>query len=201
MSNKPCPQFILEGTRLTIQTEPAFTLRLMADSTLPKLGLLHRIVKTSPRQAGCRLAEANRWIVYEGLELMTTPPLPQRIPQGAFVGARAAFTRTLTEADAALFIGVTWDINPLHTDESYARATRFKRRILPGLLTASLLTHLGGLWAFMATEMRFEFLAPVYPVRPSLQLQKLSKPTRVATGCACVAHAPTRTAWKCCVEM
>jgi 3-hydroxybutyryl-CoA dehydratase len=94
---------------------------------------------------------------------MATPLLPQRIPQNANVGARASFTRTLTEADAALFIGVTWDVNPLHTDESYAKATRFKRRTIPGLLTASLLTHLGGLWAFMATDMRFEFLAPVYP--------------------------------------
>jgi 3-hydroxybutyryl-CoA dehydratase len=95
--------------------------------------------------------------------MMATPFLPNRIPQSASVGARASFTRTLTEADAALFIGVTWDINPLHTDESYARRTRFKQRIIPGLLTASLLTHLGGLWAFMATEMHFEFLAPVYP--------------------------------------
>ena len=93
---------------------------------------------------------------------MATPVLPNRIPQSASVGARASFTRTLTEADAALFIGVTWDINPLHTDESYARRTRFKRRIVPGLLTASLLTHLGGLWAFLATEMEFHFLAPVY---------------------------------------
>jgi len=25
-----------------------------------------------------------------------------------------------------------------------------------------LLTHLGGLWAFLATEMSFEFLGPVY---------------------------------------
>ncbi len=34
--------------------------------------------------------------------------------------------------------------------------------IVPGLLTAGLLTHLGGLWAFLATEMHFKFLAPVY---------------------------------------
>ena len=33
---------------------------------------------------------------------------------------------------------------------------------MPGLLTASLLTHIGGLWAFLASEMHFEFLAPVY---------------------------------------
>jgi 3-hydroxybutyryl-CoA dehydratase len=93
---------------------------------------------------------------------MDTPRLPRRIPEAPAVGAKAAFARTLTEADAALFIGVTWDVNPLHTDDAYVAATPFKRRIVPGLLTASLLTHLGGLWAFLATEMRFEFVAPVY---------------------------------------
>jgi acyl dehydratase len=93
---------------------------------------------------------------------MNPPILPKRIPQRAEVGARGSFSRTITEADVALFIGVTWDINPLHTDEIYSRAMRFERRIVPGLLTASLVTHLGGLWAFMATEMHFEFLGPVY---------------------------------------
>ncbi len=93
---------------------------------------------------------------------MNSPILPKRIPQRAEVGARGSFSRTITEADVALFIGVTWDINPLHTDEIYSRAMRFERRIVPGLLTASLVTHLGGLWAFMATEMHFEFLGPVY---------------------------------------
>jgi 3-hydroxybutyryl-CoA dehydratase len=78
------------------------------------------------------------------------------------VGEKVAFTRTLTEADVALFIGTTWDVNPLHTDEIYCSATPFRHRIVPGLLTASLLTHLGGLWAFLATEMEFKFLAPVY---------------------------------------
>ncbi len=93
---------------------------------------------------------------------MSTPTLPQRTLRATRVGEKAAFTRTLTEADAALFIGVTWDVNPYHTDDSYVAQTRFGRRIVPGLLTASLLTHLGGLWAFLATEMTFEFLGPVY---------------------------------------
>jgi len=93
---------------------------------------------------------------------MATPSLPQRTLRAARVGEKAAFTRTLTEADAALFIGVTWDVNPYHTDDSYVAQTQFGRRIVPGLLTASLLTHLGGLWAFLATEMTFEFLGPVY---------------------------------------
>ncbi len=93
---------------------------------------------------------------------MNRPTLPKRAIGAPKLGDKAAFTRTLTEADVALFIGTTWDVNPLHTDELYCAATPFKHRIVPGLLTASLLTHLGGLWAFLATEMDFHFLAPVY---------------------------------------
>ena len=93
---------------------------------------------------------------------METPHLPRRIPEAAQVGQKVALTRTLTEADVALFIGVTWDVNPLHTNDQYAAGTRFGRRIVPGLLTASMLTHLGGLWAFLGNEMHFEFLGPVY---------------------------------------
>ncbi len=90
------------------------------------------------------------------------PQLPRRIPRSAAIGEKAAFSRTFTEADVALFIGVTWDVNPYHTDSHYAGSTRFKRQIVPGLLTGSLVTHLGGLWAFLATEMEFEFNGPVY---------------------------------------
>ncbi len=93
---------------------------------------------------------------------MESPILPRRLMAEPQVGARIAFRRTLSEADVALFIGVTWDVNPLHTDDAYVAALPIQRRIVPGLLTASLLTHLGGLWAFMASEMHFEFIAPVY---------------------------------------
>jgi len=93
---------------------------------------------------------------------MNTPKFPRRIPKAPRVGEKASFSRTLTEGDVSLFIGATWDVNPYHTDETFAQKTPFKKRIVPGLLTASLLTHLGGLWAFLATEMKFEFLAPTY---------------------------------------
>jgi 3-hydroxybutyryl-CoA dehydratase len=89
--------------------------------------------------------------------------LPGRLPlAGLHVGLKTWFRRTLTEGDVAMFIGATWDINPLHTDEVYASHSRFGRRIVPGLLIASLLTHLGGLWGFLATRMDFRFLAPVF---------------------------------------
>jgi acyl dehydratase len=93
---------------------------------------------------------------------MTPPVLPRRMLGEPAVGARASVTRTFTDGDVALFIGATWDVNPYHTDDAFAAQTRFRRRIVPGLLPASLFTHLGGLWGFLASEMKFDFVGPVY---------------------------------------
>src|SRR5215472_9157076 len=79
------------------------------------------------------------------------------------IGQTFTFRRTFTEGDVALFCGVTGDYNPYHLDDAFAGESWFGRRILPGLLTASMATHLGGMIGFLATEMRFEFLAPAYP--------------------------------------
>ncbi len=124
---------------------------------------------------------------------MNRPTLPKRVAEKPIPGEKVAFTRTLTEADVALFIGTTWDVNPLHTDEVYCQATPFKRRIVPGLLTASLLTHLGGLWAFLATEMHFYFIAPVY-VGDSITAQAQVAAVAPETGavelrCVCTNQA------------
>lgn len=93
---------------------------------------------------------------------MKRPTLTKRINYSPNLGDTTSFSRTFTEGDVSLFIGATWDVNPLHTDDSYISQTPFKRRIVPGLLTASLLTHLGGLWAFLGSEMHFTFIAPVF---------------------------------------
>jgi 3-hydroxybutyryl-CoA dehydratase len=77
-------------------------------------------------------------------------------------GQRYTWRRTFTEADLALFCGVTGDFNPHHLDDSFAADTRFGRRILPGLLPASMVTHIGGMLGFLAAEMHFEFLSGVY---------------------------------------
>ncbi|MBI5082283.1 MAG: MaoC family dehydratase [Chloroflexi bacterium] len=121
---------------------------------------------------------------------MKTPLMPRRMVQDApFVGAKAAFTRTLTESDVSLFIGVTWDMNPLHTDDSYVSATPIKKRIVPGLLTASLLTHLGGLWAFLANEFHFELLAPVYigeTITAEAEVVEVSERGKIVLKCRCI---------------
>jgi 3-hydroxybutyryl-CoA dehydratase len=77
-------------------------------------------------------------------------------------GKQFAYRRTFTDGDVALFCGVTGDLNPYHQDDLFAASTPFGRRIIPGLLTASMLTHVGGMLGFLATEMHFEFLGAVY---------------------------------------
>lgn len=79
------------------------------------------------------------------------------------VGQTFTYTRTFTEGDLAIFCGVTGDYNPYHQDEEFARGSWYGQRTLPGLLTASMMTHIGGMLGFLATEMSFEYLAPVYP--------------------------------------
>ncbi|MCI0527411.1 MAG: MaoC family dehydratase [Nitrospira sp.] len=94
-----------------------------------------------------------------------TPEFKQQL-QTAFqelrVGQSFTFRRTFTDGDVALFCGVTGDYNPYHIDDTFAGKSWYGCRIIPGLLTASLLTHIGGLLGFLATEMLFQYIAPVY---------------------------------------
>jgi 3-hydroxybutyryl-CoA dehydratase len=78
------------------------------------------------------------------------------------VGQTFTYRRTFGEGDVALFCGVTGDFNPYHQDELFAGESWFGRRIVPGLLTASMVTHIGGMIGFLAADMTFEYVAPVY---------------------------------------
>lgn len=53
------------------------------------------------------------------------------------VGMSACYRHTLTDADVRTFADLTGDHNPLHLDEAFARTTRFKGRVVHGMLTAS----------------------------------------------------------------
>ena len=56
------------------------------------------------------------------------------------VGMTAAYERIVTEDDVVGFADVSGDHNPVHLDEAYARTTRFKGRIVHGMLSASFLS-------------------------------------------------------------
>jgi 3-hydroxybutyryl-CoA dehydratase len=60
------------------------------------------------------------------------------------VGQSADATHVVTEADVLRFAEVSGDHNPVHLDEAYAEATRFKGRIAHGMLTAGYISALLG---------------------------------------------------------
>jgi 3-hydroxybutyryl-CoA dehydratase len=88
--------------------------------------------------------------------------MPKRSLEDFCVGEQAEFARTFAEIDVMQFVGMTWDVNPYHTDAEFCKTHRVGARIVPGLLVGSMLTHIGGLAAVLASHIAFEFLAPVY---------------------------------------
>ena len=78
------------------------------------------------------------------------------------VGDSWAFARTFSEGDVAAFVAISGDWNPIHIDEAFSRSGPFKTRIVPGLLTGSMLTHIGGMLGWIATEIAFVFRLPVH---------------------------------------
>jgi acyl dehydratase len=60
-------------------------------------------------------------------------------------GQHVTFRKTFTEEDLRRFIEITGDVNPLHVDEEFARGTRFGRRVLHGMLTASIFSTMVGM--------------------------------------------------------
>ena len=86
----------------------------------------------------------------------------QKTIQGLITGDTFTVTRTFTESDTNIFADVTRDYNPVHFDERFAAAKKFKGKICHGLLAASIITEIGGQIGWLATGMDFRFKKPVY---------------------------------------
>lgn len=83
------------------------------------------------------------------------------------IGEEASFSKTITEVDIAMFAAFTGDFNSMHMDEVYTSKTRFGRRIAHGGVAAALAPtildmNLPGVGTFVQ-EVRYKYLAPVYP--------------------------------------
>jgi len=82
------------------------------------------------------------------------------------VGQHASFVKTFTEDDVQRFIAITGDVNPLHVNDSFASRTPFGRRVLHGMLTASLFSTMVGMLipgtGAIYRSQTIAFLKPVY---------------------------------------
>lgn len=81
------------------------------------------------------------------------------------IGTTGTFTKTVTETDVYMFAGISGDLNPAHINEEYAKNTAFKGRIAHGILGASFISTVLGMYMpgpgtiYMKQELKF--LAPV----------------------------------------
>ena len=62
------------------------------------------------------------------------------------IGQTASFSVTVSEEMLMHFHSITGDENPLHTDEAFARKKGFPGRVAYGMLTASFLSTLAGVY-------------------------------------------------------
>ena len=81
---------------------------------------------------------------------------------GLNAGDSFIISRTFSEKDMIAFAGITRDYNPVHFDDRFAKAKNFKGRVCHGLLTAGMITEIGGQIGWLATQMNFKFKKPVY---------------------------------------
>jgi len=80
------------------------------------------------------------------------------------VGQTESFTRTVTEKEMKMFREMTGDKNPLHCDDDYAKLLGYKRRVVYGMLTASYLSALAGMYLpglkSLIYEVEVKFVKP-----------------------------------------
>ena len=80
------------------------------------------------------------------------------------VGDQVTFTKTMTQTDMILWVGLTGDMNPVHIDKEYAQTTRFKDVIIPGLMVAGLISTVMTQSTFgnVYSGQTLKFIKPVY---------------------------------------
>ena len=96
-----------------------------------------------------------------------TVPIRDRAIAEIRVGDSEAITFDVTDALIAGFAALSGDHNPLHTDDDYARKTRFGRRIAHGHLVAAPVSALAGHLLpgrrCLIMEAKYSFPHPVFP--------------------------------------
>lgn len=82
-------------------------------------------------------------------------------------GMEESFTVTLTAEMMEQFCAVTGDVNPLHCDEAFAKEKGFDRKVVYGMLTASFLSTMAGVYLpgenSLIQSVEVKFLKPVFP--------------------------------------
>lgn len=81
-------------------------------------------------------------------------------------GHKESFTVTVTERERDMFREITGDVNPLHNDEAYAKEKGHDKCVAFGMLSASYLSTLAGVYLpgerALIQKTEVQFRKPVY---------------------------------------
>lgn len=82
------------------------------------------------------------------------------------IGMTEKFSVQITESMIKAFRNITGDINPLHTDERFAKRNNYPDKVVYGMLTASFLSTLAGCYLpgekSLIQSVETKFVKPVY---------------------------------------
>ena len=83
------------------------------------------------------------------------------------VGMEEQFSVTITEQMMQQFREMTGDVNPLHCDETFAKEKGFDTKVAYGMLTASFLSTMAGVYLpgenSLIQSVEVKFVKPVFP--------------------------------------
>ncbi len=104
------------------------------------------------------------------------------------IGETASRTMTISDEDVRGFAKITGDTNSIHLDDNYAASTPFGRRIVHGMLTASLISavignDLPGIGTiYLGQDLKFR--APVFigdTVTATVEIVRYREDKRITT--------------------
>jgi len=77
---------------------------------------------------------------------LTTEPIESYDINSIEIGLKKQFNVTITESMLDNFAQLSGDYNPLHMDNDYAKSTKFKKRVVHGMLLSSFFSRLVGMY-------------------------------------------------------
>ena len=61
------------------------------------------------------------------------------------IGDKAEYTKTVAQADVAVFAEISGDFNPLHMNEEFAQKSQFGKRVVHGCFSSALISAVIGM--------------------------------------------------------
>ena len=90
------------------------------------------------------------------------------------IGDEVSFLYEITEEKMNMFMKITGDINPLHTDIEYAKEKGYSEKVVYGMLTSSILSTLAGIYMpgehSLIHSIEINFVRPVFLSRCPLEV-------------------------------